>query len=313
MAETTSIWEDKKGDPRKIYKALKNSTPGDFNRDDINTAFYFAFPGEEQDDTNETHTQFLVQAARCLKDLETFEKSEEDAKLEEFREKMRNYLKAQGLDPSTIPIETIDALIVQAAEYVNNPEIDEDTSITLVYTDGDEQMMVTEDGEILGLIDAPAHDEDRRKILEWVGERLTTAQGRQAALEAEKAVWMKKIEDRYNADINKQIRVQAYLSNVYASTGQGYLDDIRKQAEIKDQKIPASVKLGMLTLKYTKSRGSTAVEDADAAIAYCETAFPEAIKKSVLVSMIPDEAKPKLPEGCGLKYTAGGVLSFGMK
>lgn len=298
--------ETLRGLPKKLYKLVKADLLTDKELDGVHELAF----GVAMDFEDDLHTQMLAGCMASKKRQYEADKEARDRETSQNREAARTWLRANypGVNADLTPegsLDQIHASLVKAAD---------DPTVTIVSTDEDELCLVTEDGEVIGFADAPRDDIDRRNILEWVGERITTSQARQAGIEAEKAFWLAKIGKQFDPKINKQKRIQDRLEYLYTPVGQAYLDEIR--AKNKSKKEIKSVKIGMITLAYTLTRASTTVEDDSKAITFCEQKFPEAVKvvKSILVSNIPDMAKAKLDRTTtGIYFYPGGDNKFSLK
>lgn len=298
--------EDLRGLPKKLYKLVKADL---LTVEELGTVHDLGF-GVPMDFEDDLHTQMLGACEASKQRIEAATKEARDLELAQNRTAARQWLRANY--PTVNADLTTDSALDQVhASLVKSAE---DPEITIVTTDDEELCLVTEDGEVLGFADAPRDDIDRRNILEWVGERITTSQARQAGTEAEKNFWLAKIGRQFDPKINKQKRIQARLEYLYTPVGQAYLDELR--ANNKSKTPINSVKIGLLTLSYSTTRASTTVEDDTLALKFCEKNCPEAVKtvKSILVSQIPELTKPKLDRvTTGIYFYPGGEKKFGLK
>lgn len=175
----------------------------------------------------------------------------------------------------------------------------------------DEESMALVDmrtGEILGYRETPPESVDDVKLAEWVGERRTYHQGRVAALEAEKQVWIDKINARFDSSIKRHRGAITWFDKTYY----GFLFELAKRM-IGDGK-KRSVSVGLLLLKLRKTSAKTEIVDEAKALAWLKIAgLNDAIKtvESILVSKLPEDLKQKLTkpsnqEKTGLAFYPGG-------
>lgn len=298
---------DLRGKPKAIYKLIKADL---LTETELEKAHGIGFNDVLMDFEDDLHTQMMTACIASKKRIEEHDRESREKAIADRRGAAKEWLKlnSPGVDPERVSEKALDdihASLLAAAE---------DDSVEILSSDTDELCLVTSSGEILGFVDAPRDDIDRRNILEWVGERITRSQASAAGLVSERDYWLNKINSQFNPSINKQTRIQTRLEYLYTPVGQAYLDELR--AKNKSKKEINSVKIGLLTCSYSTTRASTTVEDESAAIIFCEKNFPDAVKtvKSILVSVIPDLAKPKLDrKATGLFFYPGGEKKFGLK
>lgn len=205
-----------------------------------------------------------------------------------------------------------------------NPGVTE--PVVVITQDDDINALVTPSGEVIGFIDAPNDDLERRLILEWLGEKLTYLDARGKGLASEKQAWLDRINRIYDPQINRVNRGSTYAKMRYQGVAQNYLDDIRtkfmesQKSAAKPKEAPKSVKVGLLMLQYTKDRASIQiVDEALAILTLTKLKVTEALKTtvSILKTGIPDAIRAKLPEDRkgdnGLFFYPGGVEKFDFK
>lgn len=163
-------------------------------------------------------------------------------------------------------------------------------------------------GEIMGYQEIPPENLPDMDIARWIGERRSYHKGRAAALRAEKQVWQDVIDKRFDSRIKRHDSALTWFENTYHNMLLG----LAKQLIGDGKKRSAAV--GLLLLKFQKTRAKTEVLDEEKAIAYLKLAgLTDAIKvkESILVSMIPDDLKAKLvkeknQEKVGIAFRPGG-------
>jgi len=163
-------------------------------------------------------------------------------------------------------------------------------------------------GEVLGYQEIPPENLADMDIARWIGERRAYHKGRAAALRAEKQVWQEVIDKRFDTRIKRHDGALLWFENTYHNMLLG----LAKQLIGDGKKRSASI--GLLLLKFQKTRAKTEVLDEEKAIAYLKLAgLTDAVKvkESVLVSMIPDDLKAKLvkeknQEKVGIAFRPGG-------
>jgi hypothetical protein len=318
MSEDTVITrpgslEEYRGKPKKMYKLIKADllTPTE-----LDTALNLAFNVEDFDPEDELQTQMFVGIKLSRERLAAQKQKELDNEAAQARDRAKEWLRNNNPE---VPVDQLpDPILDEIANSINqmmNSDICED--VTIVARDEENMVLVTDSGEVIGFLDAPRDDLERRNILEWLGERLTTSQARAAGFAAEKEFWLKKIGRQYDPQINRQTRIQKQLSFLYAPMAQAYLDEVI--ANFKGKTPPRSVKVGMLLLKYTKTQSRVDILDENKALSYAEENFPDAIKveRSILKSQIPDDLKKKLTEdqktASGIFFYPGGEDKFDLK
>lgn len=302
-----------RGDAKAVYRLVKSDA---LSLDELDLCHRAAFSEQEFDVENDLHVQLhhAVEEARVR--LLAAQKAAQDDALEDNRDRAKRFLEKSGVDSATIPLEVLDEVYAgmrTPSEFVDENGEDAE-SVSVLAKDDDELMLVTDSGFIVSFIDAPSNDVEVRNILEWVGERMTRAAARHTGLMAEKQVWLDRINKQYDPLINKQSRIQERLRHLYTPLAQSYLDEMVAAAKKKGSKAIRSVKVGLLTCAYTLTRESLSVVNEILAIAYCTKKFPEAIKKSILVSLIPESVRGKLDvEKTGLSFDPGGKDKFSLK
>lgn len=310
----------------ELYKLLKSD---ELTRHDIGLIETKALPeGVDLEDENVQKMVGAISAARarCL---------ERENALAEFMykeqiEAAKTYLKEQGVPGSDLLPENVLYEIAQG--LTNNDIIDAQCApenaeyVQVITQDDDINALVTPSGEVIGFLDAPSDDLERRLILEWVGERLTWLGAREAGLRSEKQFWVDKINKIYDPQVNKVVRGASFMRSRYTPVAQAYLDEVRvnflagQKNSAKPKEAPKSVKVGLLMCQYTKDRASIQiVDEALAIVTLTKLKVKEAIKTvvSVLKSGIPDPIKLKLPEDQkdlnGLFFYPGGKEKFDFK
>lgn len=307
---------DLTGKPNKLYKLLK---AGMILEEEFDLLHDLGFPNEPLDGENDLHTQMQAGIAVARQKIIADQALTVELARIERMALGTNFLisSGTGIDPATVP----DAIREELGRAVLEAEaaaVDESAEpVTIMEYDEDELAFISPSGEIIGFANAPRADLERRNILEWVGERLTTAQARKAGIVAEKDVWQRKIDKQYNPQINKQARIEARLNALYEPVGQAYLDEII--ANFKGKTKPRSVKVGLLALQYTKTSARVDIVDEEKAITWAEKECPGAIKteKSIIKKEIPVEKKKALDEKqkdkSGIFCYPGGEDKFAMK
>lgn len=306
--------------PSDLYKTLKDESLTTGQVQQIESA---AFPDgidgiDFEDDQNAAKMLGRIQQAK--RNAADREDAARTAALEAGRATARKYLEEQSVDHSILPGYVLDEVansLRLQAEQTENPDGGE--PVVVLARDDETMTVATESGVVVGFIDAPLANLERRNILEWVGERLARAQARERGLAAEKQFWLDKISKIYDPQINKQRRIQDSLDWAYAPMGQLYLDDIREQAAAKELTLPKSVKVGLLTLAYAADRARIEIVCESDAVSWLESNFPEAVKvkKEIGKSLLTAEVKRQLTEDqatvTGLYAYPGGTPQFSMK
>lgn len=307
---------DLTGKPNKLYKLLK---AGMILEEEFDLLHDLGFPNEPLDGENDLHTQMQAGIAVARQKIIADQALTVELARIERMALGTNFLisSGTGIDPATVP----DAIREELGRAVLEAEaaaVDESAEpVTIMEYDEDELAFISPSGEIIGFANAPRADLERRNILEWVGERITTAQARKAGIMAEKDVWQRKIDRQYNPSINKQSRIEARLKALYEPVGKAYLDELI--ANYKGKTPLRSAKVGLLMLQYGKTSARVDIVDEEAAIKTAEKEFPEAIKtvKSILKSQIPADKKKTFTEDqknkSGIFWYPGGEDEFNLK
>jgi hypothetical protein len=217
-----------------------------------------------------------------------------------------------GLNASQLEALTDDVILRISEGLGTEAEID-NADLTVVSHDDELNALVTSQGEIVCILDAPYGDVERRAMLEWMGERRQGALAQMEGVKAEKQHWTDTIGKRYDPKINKLKRYAEYLEWRFAPLAQGYLDELREDAKKKKQKDFKSITIGLLSFGYTSTRESTAIIDVRKAFEFCRKRFSDAIKIEVLVSKIPSDVRRALTKDDGFDYYPGGEDKFGFK
>lgn len=273
--ETTNL-EDLRGEAKPVYKLIKADR---LTLEELERAHEIGFDGAEFDDTNDLHLQMAGAVAASRERIEVAARAEREAEQEKGRQIAAEILQRKwGVDPATVPPEMLNSIYVslqtQAAEAASSefPDVGQHIEHLLVQDD-DELLLVGPNDEIIAFVNAPHADLDRRNILEWVGERMTTAQAKQVGKQAEKDFWTSKINKIYDPQINRQARIVARLENLYEPVGQAYLDELRlavsesnyravkESPQAKVKPLPKSVKIGLLTLQYRADSARVDIAD----------------------------------------------------
>jgi hypothetical protein len=305
--------------PKQAIKRLK---AGGLDNDAIDAAFDSVF-SEPFDPENEDHAYFYrwVKVAKDTLKVEEKAKVEAEAynEAEGFKKAGRKYFKDQGIDPDTVGEEAL----VEIGRLIVNPptvsdEVEHTEEMTLVRRDEETMCLVTPDGNIVGLIDSPTFGPDEReRELQWLGEKLTQLKAKKTGIEAERDVWLKKIDGTYRPQINTLDRVMKYLQYRYTPMAESYMRELYE--ETKDTKKPIlSAKVGLLHLALKAKRESVSViMESKAVIWLRRHKIFGAIKveESVLKSQIPADVKALMNDSpdCGMEYQPGGEREFTMQ
>lgn len=312
---------DLKGKPKRLYKLLK---AGLLHEADLDLLHDLGFPDEPLDGENDLHLEMQIGIAVVRKNMEQDKALKAEALRQGYIFLGTKFLieTAPMVDPSTVPDAVLEELGVATEQVAEQSGVDLDATgmpdpVTILAYDEEELAFISPSGEIVGFANAPRADLERRNILEWVGERITTAQARKAGIMAEKDVWQRKIDRQYNPSINKQSRIEARLKALYEPVGKAYLDELI--ANYKGKTPLRSAKVGLLMLQYGKTSARVDIVDEEAAIKTAEKEFPEAIKtvKSILKSQIPADKKKTFTEDqknkSGIFWYPGGEDEFNLK
>lgn len=156
-------------------------------------------------------------------------------------------------------------------------------------------------GEVLG-------NTEQLQTAEWALRKRAEAHAHGEALRSEMELLINGIRERFELRINEVIRRIEWLDLAHGASIQEYAKAL----------IPAgkkSVHTAWATIGFRSSRESCTVLDAERALAYLEGICPAAIKteRRVLVSQIPDELKPGLPDSVFAFKPAGASTEFYIK
>lgn len=138
-----------------------------------------------------------------------------------------------------------------------------------------------ETGEILNGEPAPDNAEDTERLAEWIGNRKAELEGKLAALRAERAAWEKKLELRYDAEINALSRSITWLCNNPA-----WVPQLRNFAERKiEGEKKRSFFAGLLRLGFRTQPGRYVIQDEDKAIAFASRQSEDFKREVLTVSL----------------------------
>lgn len=308
--------EDLKGKPKRLYKLIKADM---LTLEQLDEAQALGFPDVEFDPEDELHVQMFGAIKLSSQRIIAKQREEAEVQKQAERDQAREWLIQNHPEVPTaaLPDSTLDEIYQSIMLQAHAEAGDGSPTCNVVSRDDDELVLVTDSGEIIGFLNAPHAEMERRNILEWVGERLTTSQAKQAGIEAEKQFWLAKIDKQYNPQINKQIRIQKQLRYMYEPTAKGYMDDM--VAAHKGKTPLRSLKIGMLLLQLTTTKARVDVLDEPKAIAWAEEKCPDAVKteKSIGKSLIPDAVKKTLTKEqaaeSGIFWYPGGEDKFEVK
>ena len=162
----------------------------------------------------------------------------------------------------------------------------------------------SETGEVLGVDDNPganAADAETygEAVCAYLGPRLTAANARLAALEAERNVWITRINAQFDVRIKCEKNLIAFLKMQWHQPLADYARTLLAGGKSK------TLKTGVLQLSFRTKPGRVEVADENAAFDYLSVVCPAAIKttRTVLVSAVPAELKADLPAHSGLVLT----------
>lgn len=307
--------------PKEIYKLVKS---GELTREELSNAYSSAFPTFDPEDPD--HVLLYNTIRIKIEELDYAEKTKADVQAKEARAKAieagKQYAKDNNLpeylsEQVLVELGTLVLSGVKDGDTVTNPETGEDEIVQLVRRDENELLLVTPSGEIVAFLDAPVVGVDEReKLLEWVGEKMTEADADIAGLEAAKAVWQKKIDSIYDPQINAKKRRRKALEWVYGPMAEAYLREIVEKT--KDSKKPIrSIKVGLLKLAFTKTRESLdVIMDTKAVTWLRKRGLTDAVKvvESVLKSNIPAAIRKEINDdpASGMRFNPGGEDKFSM-
>lgn len=147
-----------------------------------------------------------------------------------------------------------------------------------------------ETGEIVDVLDKPDTLQDAESLAIWLGEALTGARAHLAGLEAERRIWLEKIEEQLGADIRRAERKIEWLTQ-----RPDWLEKLRAYHDANCNG-KASCKVGLLTTRYKRSRESLEVVDEERALLWAEAQCPEAVvvKRSIQKTAVPQEVRQTL-------------------
>jgi len=182
-----------------------------------------------------------------------------------------------------------------------------DREVVAIVTDSENTAIVDrETGEILEVMGAPEDTVEIEEIATWVGQKRAYALAKLEGLEAEKKALIARIDDQYDPQIKRYDRFAEWCKIRYFDRLRGYACQLLEGQKAR------SVKIHLLTLAFRKTRPKTSVVDADAALAWAEARCPEAVTKSLLVSMVPVELLDEALEH-GFAFYPGGEDKFEIK
>ena len=155
-------------------------------------------------------------------------------------------------------------------------------------------------GEILAVLDLPQNVAIEEIARDWLGPRLSSAQARLAGLEAEKAAWLQRVADQYDARLARQKRWISYLEGLYRPALRDYA------ARLLEGRKERSIKVGLLTLAFRRTQPKVVVQDEQKAVDWLEDrGMYDTIKtvRSVLKSLIPANVRETITaEETGMAY-----------
>lgn len=175
----------------------------------------------------------------------------------------------------------------------------------VVWDDEQKTILDSDTGEIYWMADVLPVEFDEREIAEWVGERRARANARMAGLIAEKEAWLAKVAAQFDGAIRRKQKYVEHLDTSFAPL-------LERLARMQlDGKKERSCRIGLLTLRFRKTRARVDILDEELALDWARDYCTEAIKvtERLLKSAIPIELLAELPEG-GLSYYPGGEDEF---
>lgn len=307
--------------PKEIYKLVKS---GELSREELSCAYESAFPVFDPEEPD--HVLMFNTIRMKIEELDFADREKQKAETEEERQKAieagKVYAAANKLpEPwSEVVLVELGKLCLQGikdGDKTTNPDTGEEETLQLVRKDEEMMALVTPSGEIISFLDAPVYGhDDRENILAWVGEKMTEADAKIAGLQAEKAVWQKKIDSTYDPQINAETRRKNSLIYVYGNMAESYLKEIVDKTK-NDKKPTRSIKVGLLKLAYTKTRESLdVIMDTKAVMWLRKRGLHDAVKvvESVLKNNVPANVRSEINEdpNSGMRLNAGGDDKFSM-
>lgn len=307
--------------PKEIYKLVKS---GELTREELSSAYSSAFATF---DPEEPDHLLLYNTIRIkIEELDFAEREKVKAQSEADKalaieagkkyakeNKLPEYLSEQVL----IELGTLCLAGVKDGDKITDTDSGEEEVVQLVRRDESEMMLVTPAGEVIAFLDAPVVGVDEReKLLEWVGEKMTEADADIAGLEASKAVWQKKIDSIYDPQINAKKRRRKSLEWVYGPMAEAYLKEITDKT--KNSKKPVrSIKVGLLKLAFSKTRESLdVIMDTKAVTWLRKKGLNDAVKvvESVLKNSVPATLRKEINDdpASGMRFNPGGDDKFSM-
>lgn len=169
--------------------------------------------------------------------------------------------------------------------------INDNDSLNLIFSDH-QLLLVDENGEVIGMPDAPGEDSDIEDILNFISRRRPAAQAKLEGLQAEKDALIERINAQYDPLINQQKGVLNWFTARYGDILQNFT---RRQLEGSSKR---SLKYGLLKLGFRRIPPSIVITDDEQAVTWAEDHYPDAIKSTILKSRIPADAE--LGENSGM-------------
>lgn len=146
-----------------------------------------------------------------------------------------------------------------------------------------------ETGEIVDVLDKPDTLQDAESLAFWLGETLTEARAHLAGLQAERQIWLTRVAEQFDADINRAASKIEWLKS-----RPDWIEKLRALHASRGDK--PSEKFGMLKTRLKKSRESLEILDEEAALLWAEAQCPEAVvvKRSIQKTAVPQEVRQTL-------------------
>jgi hypothetical protein len=177
----------------------------------------------------------------------------------------------------------------------------------VVWDDEQKTILDSDTGEIYWMADVLPVEFDEREIAEWVGERRARANARMAGLIAEKEAWLAKVAAQFDGAIRRKQKYVEHLDTSFAPL-------LERLARMQlDGKKERSCRIGLLTLRFRKTRAWVDILDEELALEWAKANCPEAIRvrEFILKWMLPTEMF--VAAGCltsGIEYHEGGEDKF---
>lgn len=226
--------------------------------------------------------------------------------------------------------------------------IDESSVDNLLFFSGETFIILDEDGEILGLKDAPQESEDIRKVIDYATNLRQFAIAEAEGLRARKRVLQDKLDKQFDSRILTSERLVSYIERTYTATCESYAREVIGEKLHAAKGAVRSIKLDFATLQFNKERTKCEIdesidpEDPNAeatpkAVPFFAEHCPEAVRvaikmpltalrqlgiedklgtleettvtKEVMVSKIPLDAKEAINEPW-FDYNPGGADTF---